>query len=135
MEILEKLKQLEENLKLLEELKKEFKVEDIVLNRRYEWELRYGLFESIQVIIDISCKIVNLFNLGKPENYRECLELLGRFGYLKKEHIKRYISMIGLRNLLVHGYATIDAEKLYSFLDNINDFKNFIDEISANIKI
>jgi len=133
MEILQKLKQLEENLKVLEELKSEIAIEDIKQNKRYEWELRYGLFESIQIIIDVSCKVTNQYNLGQPQNYRECIELLGKFNYLQQSHIQRYIAMIGLRNLLIHEYTTIDTQKLYAFLDSIDDFKSFIKEIKENI--
>ena len=133
MEILQKLKQLEENLKTLEELKKEISVEDLSQNKRYEWELRYGFFESIQIMIDISCKITNYYNLGTPQNYRECIELLGKFDYLEKTHINKYVAMIGLRNLLIHEYTTIDKQKLYEFLNALDDFKNFIREIKENI--
>ncbi len=133
MEILQKLKQLEENLKTLEELKQEISVDDLSQNRRYEWELRYGFFESIQIMIDVSCKITNHYNLGTPQNYRECIELLGKFHYLEKTHINKYIAMIGLRNLLIHEYTTIDKQKLYEFLNALDDFKNFIGEIKENI--
>ncbi|WP_151899588.1 type VII toxin-antitoxin system HepT family RNase toxin [Sulfurimonas hydrogeniphila] len=133
MEILQKLKQLEENIKILEELKQEMQVEDIAANKRYEWELRYGFFESIQIMIDISCKVTNYFNLGKPENYKECIEILSKNDYLNKFHSQKYIAMIGLRNLLIHEYTTIDIKKLYDFLNSIDDFKNFIGEIKENI--
>ena len=133
MELLQKLKLLEENISILENIKEDVKLEDITANKRYEWELRYGLFESIQIMIDISCKITSHYNLGNPKNYRECIELLGKFNFLKTLHVKKYISMIGLRNLLIHEYATIDSEKLYAFLESIDDFKNFIKEIKINI--
>src|SRR3990167_2776673 len=112
MELLQKLKLLEENISILENIKEHVKLEDITANKRYEWELRYGLFESIQIIIDVSCKVTSYYNLGNPKNYRECIELLGKFNYINASHIKKYISMIGLRNLLIHEYATIDSEKL-----------------------
>lgn len=133
MELLQKLKLLEENISILENIKEDVKLEDITTNKRYEWELRYGLFESIQIMIDISCKIASHYNLGNPQNYRECIELLGKFNFLSTIHVKKYISMIGLRNLLIHEYATIDSEKLYAFLESIDDFKNFIKEIKINI--
>ncbi|WP_457749139.1 HepT-like ribonuclease domain-containing protein [Sulfurimonas sp.] len=41
--------------------------------------------------------------------------------------------MIGLRNLLIHEYTTIDTQKLYAFLNSIDDFKNFIYEIKENV--
>ncbi|MEK6659664.1 MAG: HepT-like ribonuclease domain-containing protein [Campylobacterota bacterium] len=132
MELLQKLKLLEENISILENIKEDVKLQDITANKRYEWELRYGLFESIQIMIDISCKITNYYNLGNPQNYRECIELLGKFNFLNAMHVKRYISMIGLRNLLIHEYATIDHEKLYAFLESIDDFKNFIKEIKTS---
>ncbi len=40
--------------------------------------------------------------------------------------------MIELINLLIHEYAAIDSEKLYDFLNSIDDFKNFIEEIKSN---
>lgn len=133
MELLQKLKLLEENISILENIKEDVKLEDITANKRYEWELRYGLFESIQIMIDISCKIASHYNLGNPQNYRECIELLGKFNFLNTLHVKKYISMIGLRNLLIHEYAAIDSEKLYAFLESIDDFKNFIKEIKTNV--
>lgn len=133
MELLQKLKLLEENISILENIKEDVKLEDITTNKRYEWELRYGLFKSIQIMIDISCKIASHYNLGNPQNYRECIELLGKFNFLNTLHVKKYISMIGLRNILIHEYATIDSEKLYAFLESIDDFKNFIKEIKTNV--
>lgn len=133
MEILQKLKSLEENISILQNIKENTSLEDIITNKRYEWELRYGLFESIQIIIDVSCKISAYYNLGNPKSYRECIELLGRFKYIDESHIKKYIGMIGLRNLLIHEYATIDSQKLYDFLNSIDDFKNFIKEIKTSL--
>lgn len=133
MELLQKLKLLEENISILENIKNDLKLEDISANKRYEWELRYGLFESIQIMIDISCKIASHYNLGNPKNYRECIELMGKFNFLNTTQVKKYISMIGLRNLLIHEYATIDSEKLYAFLESIDDFKSFIEEIKTHV--
>lgn len=133
MELLQKLKQLEENVKTLQEIKETLSIDDVSTQKRYEWELRYGLFESIQIMIDISCKISNTYNLGNPQNYRECIELLGSKGYLKRDSVHIYAAMIGLRNLLIHEYAEIDAKKLYRYLDSLADFKNFILEIRSHI--
>jgi len=71
--------------------------------------LRYGLYESIQIIIDIACHFVAFHNLGMPKTY--------------------LIKMIGLRNLLAHEYLTIDPLKLLDFLQNLEDFKRFIHAI------
>lgn len=133
MELTEKLKHLEENIKLLKEIKNTVSLDDLKLNKRYEWEVRYGLFESIQIVIDISCKISSFYNLGNPKSYKECIELLVKYEYLSLEVSKKTISMVGLRNLLVHEYVQIDDEKLYQFLNYLDDFIEFVNEVKDNI--
>lgn len=134
MELLEKLKHLESNILILKEIKESVTLEDIKLNKRYEWEVRYGLFESIQIVIDISCKISSYYNLGNPKSYKECVELLVKHNYLSLELSKKVISMVGLRNLLVHEYIEINDEKLYQFLNYLDDFISFANEIEDNLK-
>jgi hypothetical protein len=49
---LERVEQLEENIANLKIFQKKFTIEDIKNNKLDEWALRYGIFESIQIIID-----------------------------------------------------------------------------------
>ena len=125
MELTEKLKHLEENIKVLREIKDTVTLEDLKVNKRYEWEVRYGLLESIQVVIDIACKLSSQYNLGNPKTYRACIELLQQHKYLDKALAQKVMGMVGLRNLLVHEYIEIDEEKLYQFLDYLDDFIAF----------
>ena len=128
--ITDKLKRLEENLLTLSTIKDNYTLDDIISDKVDEWGLRYGLFESIQIIIDLSCGIVSEKNLGIPKNYSECISLLINNNYLEDELGKRILSMIGLRNLLVHEYGIIDVNKLYEYLDNLQDIKDFSNIIS-----
>ncbi|MCF6205413.1 MAG: DUF86 domain-containing protein [Sulfurovum sp.] len=125
MELTEKLKHLEENIKILREIKETVTLEELRVNKRFEWEVRYGLLESIQVVIDIACKISSEYNLGNPQNYRGCIELLEKHQYLDAALAKKVIGMVGLRNLLVHEYVEIDEAKLYHFLEYLDDFVAF----------
>jgi len=122
VELTEKLKHLEENIKILREIEDSVTLDELKVNKRYEWEVRYGLLESIQVVIDIACKISSEYNLGNPKNYRGCIELLEKHKYLDANLSKKVIGMVGLRNLLVHEYIEIDEEKLYAFLGHLDDF-------------
>jgi uncharacterized protein YutE (UPF0331/DUF86 family) len=122
----EKIKRLEENLVTLEEFRKNTSLDDLLRDKIKQWALRYGILECIQEIIDISCALVSSNNLGNPKNYRECVEILIKNGYISEELGKRLISMVGLRNLLVHEYLKIDLSRLYEFLNNLNDFREFI---------
>jgi|GEM_PF-2981123 len=41
--------------------------------------------------------------------------------------------MVGLRNLLIHEYATIDVEALYRYLSEIEDFVDFVRKVRPYI--
>lgn len=127
--MLDRIGRLEENIHVLFSLKKRFSYEDVSSDKANEWALRYGLLESLQMIIDISCHIVSKYNLGNPSTYSECIELLGKFDYITPELEERLLSMIGLRNILVHEYISVDVKKLYSLLDNLDDLRRFIDAV------
>lgn len=126
----DKLKRLEENLRVLDKIKNEYTLEDISNDKIDEWGLRYGLFESIQIIIDLACGFVADKNLGFPKNYSECIQLIISNNYLNKDLGERIIKMVGLRNLLVHEYGVIDVQRLYEYLNHINDIRDFAIAIS-----
>ena len=127
--MLQRLENLEENIVNLNILNQKFTIEDIKDNKLDEWSLRYGIFESIQIIIDISCHISSKYNLGSTKTYVACIENLQKQNYIDKNLSKNLISAIGLRNLLVHEYVKIDIEQLYSFLKFTDDFSQFIKDI------
>ncbi len=133
MELSDKFQNLEENIKLLKEIKSSVSLEKLQSSKRYEWEIRYGLLESIQIIIDISCKVSLSYNLGNPKNYRECVELLHKHKYLQAATMKKVVGMIGLRNLLVQEYVSIDTKKLHQFLDSLDDFLSFAHELQKEL--
>ena len=122
----DKLTRLEENLKTLKQLKENYTLEDFTSDKIDEWGLRYGLLESIQIIIDLACHVVAEKNLGSPKNYSECISFLISANYLKKDLGEKIAKMIGLRNLLIHKYGIIEVKKLFEYLDHIDDISDFI---------
>ncbi|MCG8480405.1 MAG: DUF86 domain-containing protein [Spirochaetales bacterium] len=123
----DRLSTLDENLRILEEFRS-----TPPRNRRDEWALRYGLLESIQIVIDVACELVALRNLGTPKSYRECIILLERHGILSSDVAARTASMVGLRNLLVHEYDEIDIQRLTPLLSRLDDFRQFAAEVTAH---
>jgi uncharacterized protein YutE (UPF0331/DUF86 family) len=126
----DKLKRLEDNLRELNSFKMNYTLEDVIADKVDEWGLRYGLFESIQIIIDLACSFVSEKNLGMPQNYSECISLLVSNKYLDKDLGERILQTVGLRNLLVHEYGIIDVKKLYEYLDHLQDIRDFAVAIS-----
>jgi uncharacterized protein YutE (UPF0331/DUF86 family) len=126
---------LENNIIELEKMRVQSEHEpDLFQKKTNEWSLRYGILESIQIVIDISCHIVGKYNLGNPNSYGNCVELLVKFNYIEESLGKNIRSMIKLRNLLAHEYAFIDVNKLTSYLSLLGDFRNFIRSVSEYVK-
>lgn len=91
-----------------------------------DWALRYGFFECIQIIIDLSVFLVSKLNFGSPEYYLESIELLHNNNILDDELFSSLTKIVGLRNKLVHDYDEIKIDQLILYLDEISDFKAFV---------
>lgn len=116
----DRVARLEENVITLAELRS-----DPLSSRRSQWALRYGLMESIQIVIDLACEVVAKRNLGSPSTYRECIELLAQFNLLEQGLAETLQKMVGLRNLLVHDYDEVDINRLTPLLERLEDFTAF----------
>lgn len=123
-----RLKRLEENIRALEEFK-EMTPADLEASRQTRWALRYGLMESIQAMIDISCAVVSRYNLGYPDSYADCVRVLRRHEVLPHDLADRLIRAVGMRNVLVHEYLDVDDELLLGAIDRLSDFRAFADSI------
>lgn len=128
--MLERLHQLESNISELRSFRESYTIVDIQEDLTKQWALRYGLLESIQITIDISCHLVVHLNLGNAKTYSDCIELLHQFDYLEEDLAEDLKSMVGLRNILVHEYVVVDIGQLYSLLDYLHDFKRFAEKVS-----
>lgn len=124
--IKDKLTRLEANINTLQKIKDTISLKDVTSEKIDEWGLRYGFFESIQIVIDVSCHLVSERNLGSPEKYRDCIVLLQKAGYISLTLAESLLGMVGLRNLLIHDYGVIDVSKLYGYLSRLDDFREFI---------
>jgi len=127
--MLERLFQLETNVNELEKFKQKYTVDNVKNDRQVQWTLRYGLFESIQIVMDISCHLTARYNLGNAQTYSDCISLLKKEKYLSVEVSEKLLGMIGLRNILIHEYVAVDIAKLYELLDQLDDFRQFAIEI------
>lgn len=119
-----RLKELEENIREL----RSFQAEDahrIKRDRRLTWALRYGVLETIQIVIDVACAVVSRHNLGYPDSYAECLRILGRHNYLGDELTQRLVRAVGMRNVLVHEYLDVDDQLVLDALADVGDFEDF----------
>ena len=78
---------------------------DVVQERFVEHTLQI----AIQAVLDVASHIVSDERLGEPRTNRELLDLLERNGWLPPDVASVVRRMVGLRNILVHGYDIVDV--------------------------
>ncbi|MFX1511544.1 MAG: DUF86 domain-containing protein [Promethearchaeota archaeon] len=102
----------------------------------YEKDIRQQLITerslqiTAQAILDIRNHIIAHFSWGKPESYHEIISTLVTNKIVSEEYKSQLEGLTGLRNILVHGYLTINPNILYKDVVNgIKAIKAFIYEI------
>lgn len=80
---------------------------------------------AIQSALDVASHIVSDRRLGEPQSNHDLLDLLVRYGWIPAELALPLHRMIGFRNILVHGYETVDL----AIVENVA--RNHLDDLLA----
>ncbi|MCC4768729.1 DUF86 domain-containing protein [Methanosarcina sp. DH2] len=125
-----KLEQLGEYVSALREYQ-QYDIEEIRNNRTLRGAVERYMEISLACMIDICEMIISVEKLRRPDTYREVILVLGQHDILPEKFAKKLAPAAGFRNVLVHMYADIDLEKLYSHLQNdIDDLELFAEYIA-----
>lgn len=85
---------------------------------------------SIECIIDICKLFVSGLRLGLPSEENDLFNKMRKKNILSEEMNSILKDMKGLRNILVHEYATVDDELVFKMLKTkIEDFRKFKKEV------
>jgi len=122
--IKERLQEIDENLKILAELKKLNK-EKFAGNPKIFKLAERCLEINIQALLDVCHHIIAANNLTRPRDNKHALEIIAAQKIISHNFAKRIEPMVGLRNILVHEYAKIDPKRIYEHLKDIKDFRQF----------
>ena len=71
---------------------------------------------SLEAVFDLGRHLLVKTGLGKPNDYRDILILLGRNNIIPYDFLERIKGMAGYRNRLVHMYNEIGPEELYNII-------------------
>ena len=105
-------------------------VTDVVQERFVEHTLQI----AIQAALDVASHIVSDERLGEPRTNRELVDLLERNGWLPAELAAIVRRMVGLRNVLVHGYDTIDVAVVREVVEHrLPDLLRFVTAIRSRL--
>ena len=78
--------------------------------------LAMSLLVAVQEAIDVAFHIVADERWGVPSSYAEGFELLARHAVIDPDLADELARVVGVRHRLAHGYASIDADRLWSEL-------------------
>jgi uncharacterized protein YutE (UPF0331/DUF86 family) len=89
-------------------------VEADLLQRRF---VEHTLQIAIQACQDVASHIVSDDRLGEPKTNQELFELLSKAGWIASDLANAMRRAVGFRNILVHGYAAVDARLVRQVLE------------------
>lgn len=114
---LRKLELIDEYIKRIKEISNEH---NTLQSYRKSWRDRNAvernLQTTIEAFIDIGKMIISDKKLRTPENNREIFIILNENDLFPAKHLDLIEQMIGLRNIIVHGYDKIDDAVVYGII-------------------
>lgn len=109
----------------IEELKKDHTLQGAVL---------HYLQLTIECVIDIGELLISELKLRKPEESREVIKILAENKIIPDDFAKRFAAVAGFRNILVHEYADVDLNRVYTHLQkDLQDFDFYAKCIARHI--
>jgi uncharacterized protein YutE (UPF0331/DUF86 family) len=96
--------------------------------------IEHTLQMAIQAALDVASHIVSDQRLGEPRTSRELFDLLERGGWLAPELATTMRRMTGFRNILVHGYDTVDLRIVEDIVTHrLDDLLDYVRTIRARL--
>ena len=90
----------------------------------------FNIQMAIQNCVDIAAHIISEEGFGIPDSTAEMFTLLEENHFLDNELTRKMVKAAGLRNLIVHEYAKIEAEQIYKIVQNdITDLNTYLKKI------
>jgi uncharacterized protein YutE (UPF0331/DUF86 family) len=117
------------------ELRQLSQPERIAHDIREERFVAHTLQIAIQAALDIASHIVSDERLGEPRTNRELFDLLQRHHWLSAPLTETMRHMVGFRNIVVHGYQSVDPEIMRDIVEHrLDDLLAFTAAIKARLQ-
>jgi uncharacterized protein YutE (UPF0331/DUF86 family) len=111
----------------LSDLRRLARPEHLASDVREQRFVEHTLQIAIQAALDVASHIVSDRRLGEPRTNRELFDLLERDGSLEASLAQILRNMVGLRNVLVHGYDDVDLRVVEDVLRHrLGDLAAFV---------
>ena len=101
---------------------------------REERFVAHTLQLAVQAALDAASHIVSDRRLGEPATNRDLFRLLLRAGWLPEAVAERCEALAGFRNILVHGYQTVDLRIVRDVVEHrLDDLLAFVAAIRSRL--
>lgn len=101
---------------------------------REERFIEHTLQLAIQAILDVASHIVSDDRLGEPQTNYDLFDLLRRADWIDEGQRTLLRKMAGFRNLVVHGYMTVDRAVVKTILAcHLDDLLSFVQVVRAKL--
>jgi uncharacterized protein YutE (UPF0331/DUF86 family) len=108
--------------------------EKLEVDVREERFVEHTLQIAVQAALDVASHIASDDSLGEPRTNQELFDLLSRHGVIDEQLSRSLRAAVGFRNLLVHGYASVDKAIVRDVLENhLGDLLGFVTAVRAHI--
>ena len=120
---------------LVADLRRLARPTEIAHDLREQRFVEHTLQIAIQAALDVASHIVSDLRLGEPRTNRELFDLLERNGWIESPLAVTLGRMVGFRNILVHGYDTVDLDILRDVLEHrLDDLPLFVGRVRAGLQ-
>lgn len=127
-----KLAFIETCVRELQELARPARILNDVREERF---VAHTLQIAIQAALDVASHIVSDGRLGEPATNRELFDLLAKNQWLSRELDDTMRKMVGFRNIVVHGYQSVDRAILRDMVEHrLADLLAFTQAIRSRLK-
>lgn len=129
--ILKKLAFIETCLAELRALARPEQLDADIKERRF---VEHTLQICIQAAQDVASHVVSDQRLGEPSTNLALFGLLETAGWIGGHTARALRAAVGFRNVLVHGYTSVDTGIVRSILErHLVDLEQFVNEIRARL--
>jgi uncharacterized protein YutE (UPF0331/DUF86 family) len=99
--------------------------------------VKYLFVIAAEAAIDAGQHVIAAEGMQAPATFAAVFEQLRRGGWLRDDLATSLAAMARFRNLLVHGYADVDDERVLASLhgDRLDDLTSFRQELAARAKV
>lgn len=92
--------------------------------------VKYVFITMLEGCLDAAHHVCASEGFGPADTNADAMRLLGRHGVVGRDLSERMAQAVG-RNVLVHGYATVDDRRVVAKLQQLEDVEAYVDALAS----